>query len=271
MKRFKPTSPGRRFQVRSDRREITKKKPEKSLTVVLKKKSGRARGKISTRHKGGREKRLYREIDFKRGRIDVPAKVLAIEYDPNRSAQIALLEYAGGGRAYILAPNELKVDQEVLSSEKAEIKPGNALPLRQIPLGTIIHNVELTPGKGAQLARSAGTSVKLMAREKGWAHLRLSSGELRLVSEAAWATIGQVGNLNHGLVKLGKAGASRHRGIRPNVRGTAMPAGEHPHGGGEGRTGTGRPSKTYKGKSAKGKKTRNRKKLSSKYILQRRK
>lgn len=271
MKRFKPTSPGRRFQVASSFKELTKKRPEKKLTRILNKKSGRSHGKISTRHQGGREKRLYRTLDFKRQKKDALAQVVAIEYDPNRSANIALLQYADGGKAYILAPLGLKTGQKIMASEKAEIKIGNALPLSKIPLGTILHNVELTPGRGGQLARAAGTSVKLMAREAGLAHLRLSSNELRLVSEKAWATIGQVGKQEHSLIKLGKAGKKRHRGIRPSVRGTAMPAGEHPHGGGEGRTGTGRPAKTYKGKMAKGKKTRKKGKLSDKYILQRRK
>lgn len=270
MKRFKPTSPGRRFQVVLSREEITKKEPEKSLTKILKKKSGRSHGKISTRHQGGRHKRLYRLVDFKRGNKDLVAEVAAIEYDPNRSADIALLEYENGAKSYILAPVGISVGQKVVASEKAEIKPGNALPLWQVPLGTDLHNVELLPGKGGQLARSAGASAKLMAREGNRATLKLSSGEVRWVPVTAWATIGQVANVDHSLAKLGKAGRSRHRGIRPSVRGTAMAAGDHPHGGGEGRTGPGRPAKTYKGKPAKGKKTRKKKKLSSKYILQRR-
>lgn len=269
---YKPTSPGVRHRTDVDLSGvITKKKPEKSLTEALPKKSGRSRGKISVRHRGGRHKRLYRKIDFKRSKRDVSAEVIAIEYDPNRSANIALLEYEDGTRGYILHTEGLEVGAKVIAANKVAVKPGNAAPLKSLPVGTVVHNIELTPGKGGQIVRSAGMGATLMAKDKGFAQIKMPSSEVRLVSENCWATVGALGNAGHSLVKLGKAGRSRHRGRRPSVRGTAMPAGEHPHGGGEGRTGTGRPSRTVYGKIAHGKKTRRPKKKSNRLILKRRK
>jgi len=271
IKKYKPTSPGRRFQTTLDFEAITKTTPEKSLTGALPKKSGRnSQGRITVRHQGGRHKRRYRKIDFKRDKSGVPAKVAAIEYDPNRSANIALLHYVDGEKRYILAPAKLKVGDEISSGPEADIKPGNALPLANIPLGTIVHAIELKPGKGAEMARSAGTSAQLMAKEKGFAQMRLPSGEVRLVSLRCIATVGQVGNVEHEGVSVGKAGRNRWRGRRPTVRGTAMNPVDHPHGGGEGKASSGRHPVTPWGKPTLGYRTR-RKKSSDSMIVRRRK
>jgi len=271
IKKFKPTSAGRRFQTVSDFAEITKKEPEKSLLAPLKKKAGRNNyGRITTRHVGGGHKRRYRIIDFKRNKYGVPGRVDAIEYDPNRSARIALIVYADGEKRYIIAPIGLKVGDTVTSGPDADIKSGNALPIRRIPLGTVIHNIELTPGKGAQLARSAGTSAQLMAKEGNYAHLRLPSGEVRMVHLDCYATIGQVGNPEHELISVGKAGRKRWLGVRPTVRGTAMNPVDHPHGGGEGKATPGRHPVTPWGKPTLGYRTRG-KKESDKYIVRPRK
>lgn len=271
IKKFKPTSAGRRFQTVSDFAEITKKEPEKSLLAPLKKKAGRNNyGRITTRHVGGGHKRRYRIIDFKRNKYGVPGRVDAIEYDPNRSARIALIVYADGEKRYIIAPNGLKVGDAVTSGPDADIKSGNALPIRRIPLGTVVHNIELTPGKGAQLARSAGTSAQLMAKEGSYAHLRLPSGEVRMVHLDCYATIGQVGNPEHELISVGKAGRKRWLGVRPTVRGTAMNPVDHPHGGGEGKATPGRHPVTPWGKPTLGYRTRG-KKESDKYIVRPRK
>ncbi|TCO75012.1 50S ribosomal protein L2 [Marinisporobacter balticus] len=273
IKKFNPTSPALRQMTVSTFEEITKKEPEKSLLLPIKKNAGRnAQGKITVRHRGGGQKRKYRIIDFKRNKDNVPAKVTAIEYDPNRSANIALLTYADGEKTYIIAPNKLNVGDTVVSGPEADIKVGNALPLKNIPVGTIIHNVELKPGKGAQLVRSAGNSAQLMAKEEKYAQVRLPSGEVRLVLINCKATIGQVGNLDHENITIGKAGRKRHMGIRPTVRGSVMNPNDHPHGGGEGRAPVGRPSPmTPWGKPAIGYKTRKKNKASDKYIVKRRK
>lgn len=272
IKKYKPTSAGVRHQTSLDHSGLlTKKRPEKRLTKPLKKNAGRGRGKITVRHRGGGHKRLYRIIDFKRSKHDVSAEVVAIEYDPNRSSHIALLQYEDGERRYILHPEGLQVGDNVLAAEKVPVRVGNAAPLTGIPIGTVVHNIELTPGKGGQIVRSAGMGATLMARDRGYAQIKMPSGEIRLVSEKCWATIGAVGNSGHSLIKLGKAGRKRHLGWRPTVRGTAMSAGDHPHGGGEGRTGTGRPSKTVYGKPAHGKKTRKPNKYSDRLILKSRK
>ncbi|SHK27240.1 50S ribosomal protein L2 [Tepidibacter formicigenes] len=273
IKKFKPTSPGLRQMTVLVSDEITKKEPEKSLLVSLKKHSGRnAQGKITVRHKGGGAKKKYRIIDFKRNKDGIPAKVTAIEYDPNRSANIALLAYADGEKRYILAPNGLKVGESVMSGENAEIKVGNALRLKDIPVGTLVHNIELKAGKGGQMVRSAGASAQLMAKEGKHALLRLPSGEMRLVNINCRATIGQVGNLEHFNVTIGKAGRKRHMGIRPTVRGSVMNPCDHPHGGGEGRAPIGRPSPvTPWGKPALGYKTRKKNKASDKLIISGRK
>ena len=243
IKKFKPTSPALRQMTVLVSDEITCNQPEKSLLVSLKKNSGRnAQGKITVRHRGGGNRRKYRIIDFKRNKDGIPAKVATIEYDPNRTANIALLHYADGEKAYILAPVGLEVGTTVLSGPTADIKPGNAMALKDMPVGTVIHNIELKPGKGAQLVRSAGVSAQLMAKEGKKALLRLPSGEMRFVSIDCKATIGQVGNIEHGNVVIGKAGRKRHMGIRPTVRGSVMNPCDHPHGGGEGRTSIGRPS-----------------------------
>ncbi len=269
IKTFKPTSAGVRHKtVLTTKDLLTKKRPEKSLTQPLRKKAGRSRGKITVRHRGGGHKRQYRLVDFKRSKRDVWAKVVAIEYDPNRSAHLALLEYEDGERGYILHPNGLSIGDKVIAAEKVPVNPGNAAPLKKLPVGTVVHNIELTPGKGGQIVRSAGLGATLMARDRGFIQLKMASGEIRLVSENCWATVGTVGNPGHNVIKLGKAGRKRHLGIRPTVRGTAMPAGVHPHGGGEGRTGTGRPAKTVYGKPAYGKKTRKPKRQSNRLILQ---
>ena len=273
VKSFKPYSAGRRFMTVSSFDEITTDKPEKSLTVRLTKSGGRnQQGKLTVRHRGGGHKRLYRIIDFKRTKDGIPARVATIEYDPNRSARIALLNYADGEKRYILAPNGLKVGDVVESGAEADIKPGNALPLKNIPLGTIIHAVELKIGKGAQLVRSAGTSAQLMAKEGDYALLRMPSGEIRRVHVNCRATIGEVGNLEHENITIGKAGRSRWLGRRPETRGIAMNPNDHPHGGGEGRSPVGRKSPMTKwGKIAMGKKTRRKKKASNRLIVHRRK
>ena len=272
IKKFKPTSPALRQMTVLVSDEITCNQPEKSLLVSLKKNSGRnAQGKITVRHRGGGNRRKYRIIDFKRNKDGIPAKVATIEYDPNRTANIALLHYADGEKAYILAPVGLEVGTTVLSGPTADIKPGNAMALKDMPVGTVIHNIELKPGKGAQLVRSAGVSAQLMAKEGKKALLRLPSGEMRFVSIDCKATIGQVGNVEHGNVVIGKAGRKRHMGIRPTVRGSVMNPNDHPHGGGEGRTSIGRPSPvTPWGKPALGYKTRKKNKASDKLIVSRR-
>ena len=273
VKSFKPYSAGRRFMTVSSFDEITTDKPEKSLTVRLTKTGGRnQQGKLTVRHRGGGHKRLYRIIDFKRTKDGIPARVATIEYDPNRSARIALLNYADGEKRYILAPNGLKVGTIVESGPESDIKPGNALPLKNIPLGTVIHAVELKIGKGAQLVRSAGTSAQLMAKEGSYALLRMPSGEIRRVHINCRATIGEVGNLEHENITIGKAGRSRWLGRRPEVRGTVMNPNDHPHGGGGGRSPVGRKSPMTKwGKIAMGKKTRKKKKASNRLIVHRRK
>ena len=272
IKKFKPTSPALRQMTVLVSDEITTNQPEKSLLVSLKKNSGRnAHGKITVRHRGGGNRRKYRIIDFKRNKDGIPAKVATVEYDPNRTANIALLNYADGEKRYILAPVGIKVGDTLMSGPEADIKPGNALALKNMPVGTIIHNIELKPGKGAQLVRSAGVSAQLMAKEGTKALLRLPSGEMRYVSIECKATIGQVGNAEHGNVVIGKAGRVRHMGIRPTVRGSVMSPCDHPHGGGEGRAPIGRsgPVTTW-GKPALGYKTRKKNKASNKLIVSRR-
>ena len=268
---YKPTSPARRFMSVLTYEEITKKAPEKSLVEVLKKNAGRNKqGKITVRHQGGGNKQKYRIIDFKRNKDGIPAKVASIEYDPNRTAFIALLNYVDGEKRYILAPIDLKVGDTVVSGAEADIKPGNALPIRNIPLGTLIHNVEIVPGRGGQLVRSAGMSAQLMAKENGFATVRLPSGEMRKLPLNAKATIGTVGNSDHENVRLGKAGRVRHMGIRPTVRGVVMNPCDHPHGGGEGKSPVGMPAPvTPWGKPALGLKTRKHKKYSNKMIVKR--
>jgi len=271
IKVYKPTSPGRRGMSVSTFEEITRTTPERSLLRPLKKKAGRNfRGKITVRHRGGGHKRQYRVIDFKRDKFDVPGRVTTIEYDPNRSARIALVTYADGEKRYIVAPLNLKVGDVVMSGPKAEVRVGSALPIANIPVGTTIHNVELHVGRGGQLARAAGTSAQLLAKEGRYAQIRLPSGEVRLVSVECMATIGQVGNTEHGNISLGKAGRKRWLGIRPSVRGSAMDPNSHPHGGGEGRTPIGMPGpKTPWGKPALGYKTR-RNKTTDRWIVRRR-
>ncbi len=272
IKVYKPTSPGRRNMSVLTFEEITKEEPEKSLVVPLKKHSGRNNeGHITVRHRGGGVKRKYRIIDFKRDKDNIPAKVAAIEYDPNRTANIALLHYKDGEKRYIIAPLGLKVGDIVMSGENVDIKVGNALPLRNIPVGTIIHNIELYPGRGGQLVRAAGGAAQLMAKEGDYAHVRLPSGEIRMIHLDCRATIGQVGNLDHENVSIGKAGRKRHMGIRPTVRGSAMNPVDHPHGGGEGKAPIGRPAPvTQWGKPTLGYKTRKKNKESDKYIIKRR-
>lgn len=271
IRRYKPTSPGRRFQTVSTFEEITSTTPERRLIRTLKKSGGRNNhGRITSRHRGGGHKRRYRMIDFKRRKDGVPAKVAAIEYDPNRSARVALLHYVDGEKRYILAPVGLRVGDTVMSGPQADIRPGNAMALQDMPLGSTIHNVELSPGKGGQLVRGAGTSAQLMAREGDYAQLRLASGEMRLVRVACRATLGQVGNADHENVSIGKAGRSRWLGRRPHVRGVAMNPVDHPLGGGEGKSAGGRHPCTPWGVPTKGYKTR-RNKRTSKYILRRRK
>ena len=272
IKSFNPYTPSRRHMTVVDRTELSTAAPEKSLTVSLKKNAGRnAQGKITVRHRGGGSKRKYRIIDFKRNKDGVPATVKSIEYDPNRTANIALIAYADGQKAYILAPEGLKVGQKVMNGADAEIAVGNCLPLENIPVGTQIHNIELMPGKGGQLVRAAGNSAQLMAKEGKYATLRLPSGEMRMVPIGARATIGVIGNGEHALVNIGKAGRKRNMGIRPTVRGSVMNPNYHPHGGGEGRAPVGRPSPmTPWGKPAMGLKTRKKKKASNKLIVRRR-
>ncbi len=272
IKVFKPTSPGRRNMSGQTFEEVTRSVPERGLTSGLRKSGGRNfRGKVTVRHRGGGHKRRYRQIDFKRDKFGVPARVNSIEYDPNRSARIALLFYADGEKRYIIAPLGLRVGDTVMSGATAEIRPGNALPLNNIPLGTQIHNIELQEGRGGQLVRSAGTSAQLLAKDHPlYVTLRLPSGEERYVSKNCLATIGQVGNVEHGNVKLGKAGRKRHLGIRPTVRGSAMNPNDHPHGGGEGRSPIGMAGpKTPWGQPAQGRRTR-RNKRTDKYIFRRR-
>ena len=272
IKKYNPTTPGLRGMTVSTFEEITTDKPEKSLTVTLKKNAGRnVRGKITVRHRGGGYRPKYRIIDFKRTKDGIPAKVATIEYDPNRSANIALVVYADGHKAYILAPKDLKVGDIIESGAEADIKVGNALPLANIPLGTIIHNVELKPGKGGQMVRAAGNGAQLMAKEGEFAQVRLPSGEVRKVRMNCRATIGEVGNGDHQNISIGKAGRKRHMGIRPTVRGSVMNPNDHPHGGGEGKAGIGRVGPvTPWGKPALGLKTRKRGKDSSRYIVKRR-
>ena len=270
VKRFRPTSAGQRFLTVLDNKDLTKKKPEKSLTEVKKKHSGRNNnGHITVRHKGGGTRRQYRVIDFKRTKDAIPAKVAAIEYDPNRSARIALLNYRDGEKRYILAPAGLKVGDLLESGPGADIKVGNALPIKNIPLGTVIHNIELRPGEGGKLVRSAGSSAQLMAKEGEYAQVRMPSGEVRRIQVVCRATIGQLGNLDHENVVIGKAGRIRHMGKRPSVRGIAMNPVDHPHGGGEARSTSGRPPTTPWGQMTMGKKTR-RNKRTSKMIVRKR-
>jgi len=271
IKAYKPTTPSRRGMTGHSFEEITRSSPEKSLVRPLRKKAGRNfRGKITVRHHGGGHKRKYRVIDFKRDKFGIPARVASIEYDPNRSARIALLYYVDGEKRYILAPDGLSVDDRLVSGPEADIRVGNALPLDRIPLGTAVHNVELRRGRGGQVARAAGTSARLMAKEGRFAHLRMPSGEIRLVRCECLATIGQVSNAEHGSIKLGKAGRKRWLGRRPHTRGTAMTPRDHPHGGGEGKAPIGMPSpKSPWGQPTRGKKTR-RNKSTGKYIVRRR-
>ena len=271
-KTFNPYTPSRRAMTTLDNAEITKATPEKSLVVSLKKNAGRNnQGKITVRHHGGGSRRKYRIIDFKRNKVDIPATVISIEYDPNRTANIALISYADGEKAYILAPNGLKVGATVMNGENAEVKVGNCLPLSAIPVGTEVHNIELYPGKGGQLVRAAGNAAQLMAKEGKYATLRLPSGEMRMVPVICRATVGTVGNIEHGLVNIGKAGRKRNMGIRPTVRGSVMNPNDHPHGGGEGRAPVGRSGPcTPWGKPALGLKTRKKNKKSNKLIIRRR-
>jgi large subunit ribosomal protein L2 len=267
LKQFKPTSPGRRGLVLVDRSDLHKGRPEKSLVEGLTKSGGRGgNGRVAVRFRGGGAKRLYRKVDFKRRKFDVPATVQRLEYDPNRTAFIALIKYEDGELAYILAPQRLKAGDVVIAAEKADVKPGNAMPLRGMPIGTIIHNIELKPLKGGQLARSAGAYAQLVGRDAGYAQIRLGSGELRMVQDTCMATVGAVSNQDHMNQVLGKAGRSRHMGFRPHVRGVVMNPVDHPHGGGEGRTSGGRHPVTPWGKPTKGSKTRSNK-TTDKYII----
>jgi large subunit ribosomal protein L2 len=264
----KPTSPGRRFATYPDYSELTRDEPEKTLTEGLKKSGGRnVHGRKTTRHRGGGAKRLYRKIDFKRRKDGVPARVASIEYDPNRSAYIALLHYADGEKRYILAPQRLRVGNTVSSGPRAEVAVGNCLPLASMPIGTVVHNVELEPGRGGQLGRAAGTGIQLMAKEASMATLRLPSGEMRMVRADCRATVGTIGNADHQNVKIGKAGRSRHLGVRPQTRGTAMNPVDHPHGGGEGSTTPGRHPVTPWGVPTLGYRTRKKRKRSDRYIV----
>lgn len=273
IKKYKPTTPTLRWTTRSTFEEITKKEPEKSLLTPLTRTSGRdSSGHITIRHRGGGHKRLYRVIDFKRDKINIPAKVMAIEYDPNRSTRIALLEYPDGEKRYILHPAGLNINDEVISGPNAEVKIGNCLPLRNIPPGISIHNIELKKGVGGKIVRSAGVAAIIMAKEGDFAQVKLPSGEIRLIDLDCTATIGQLGNVEHGTISIGKAGRSRWLGRRPNVRGAAMNPHDHPHGGGEGKSGQGNPHPVSPwGKLTKGFKTRKKRKWSDKYILKRKK
>ncbi|MGA8207182.1 MAG: 50S ribosomal protein L2 [Candidatus Dormiibacterota bacterium] len=271
VKRYRPTSPGRRFMSVSSFEEVVKTKPERGLTVSLKKHSGRnATGKITVRHRGGGHRRIYRIIDFRRDKLDVPGTVATIEYDPNRSARIALIHYRDGDKRYILAPEGLAVADQVMAGEKSDIRPGNSLPMTKIPLGTTVHNIEVQLGKGGQLVRSAGVGAQLVAREGRYAQLRMPSGEVRLIDVRCSATIGQVGNTDHSNENWGKAGKTRWRGFRPAVRGSTMNPFDHPHGGGEGRSGPGGHPQTPWGKPALGHRTRNNK-ATDQMIVRRRK
>lgn len=272
LKNNRPVTPARRFTILADFSEVTKDHPEKSLIVAQRKKAGRnAYGRITVRHRGGGHKRFYRLIDFRRDKQGIPAKIAAIEYDPNRSARIALLHYKDGEKRYILATLNMKVGQTVMSGPTAEPQEGNALPLANIPLGLPIHNIELVAGQGAKMCRSAGLAAQLMSREGGFAHVKLPSGEIRLVRTECFATVGQVGNIEHQNISLGKAGRKRWLGIRPTVRGVVMNPIDHPMGGGEGRSSGGGHPRSPWGKHTKGKKTRNRRKNSARFILERRK
>lgn len=271
VKVYKPTTPGQRGMTGHTFEEITKSKPERSLIVVRKRMAGRnAHGRITVRHQGGGNRQFIRLVDYRRDKLNIPAKVAAIEYDPNRTARLALLFYADGEKRYIVAPLGLKVGDAILSGPQAEIRPGNSLPIANIPIGTMIHNIEMKEGKGGQLVRAAGTAAQLLAKEGDYAQIRLPSGEVRLIRQVCYATVGQVGNLDHSNVKLGKAGRKRHMGIRPTVRGTAMTPRDHPHGGGEGRQPAGMPGpKSPWGQPTRGYKTR-RNKRSNQYIVRRR-
>jgi large subunit ribosomal protein L2 len=271
VKKYKPVTPGTRGMTGYTFEEITKSKPERSLIVPLRKSGGRnSYGRITVRHRGGGHKRFIRMVDFKRDKRDIPAKVAAIEYDPNRTARLALLNYADGEKRYIVAPVDLKVGDTVMAGARAEIRSGNALPIANIPVGTLIHNIEFKEGRGGQLVRSAGGAAQLLAKEGDFAQIRMPSGEVRLIHQVCYATVGQIGNLDHGNVKLGKAGRKRHKGIRPTVRGSAMSPRDHPHGGGEGRQPIGLPGpKSPWGKPTLGYKTRRNKK-SDQYIVRRR-
>ena len=273
VKHYRPYTPSRRNMTSSSFEEITKKTPEKSLLTVKKKNAGRnSYGRITVRHQGGGNRQKYRIIDFKRKKDDMYATVVGIEYDPNRSANIALIEYEDGTKSYILAPKGLTDGDKVISGQKVDIKPGNAMPIESIPVGTMIHNIELNPGQGGKLVRSAGQEAQLMAKEGAYAHVRLPSGEMRLIAVRCRATIGTIGNSDHENIKIGKAGRKRHMGIRPTVRGSVMNPNDHPHGGGEGRAPVGHSGPmTPWGKPALGYKTRNKKKLSNKFIVKRRK
>lgn len=272
LKTHKPTSPGCRHRISADFSDLTVKKPEKSLTVILKKKSGRNnQGRICIRHRGGGSRRRYRLVDFKRNKDEVPGQIISLEYDPNRSARIALVQYRDGEKRYIIAPQGLQVGDQIMSGETVSSKLGYALPLKKIPEGSFIFNIELTPGKGAQLVRSAGTAAQLLSKEKKYAQIKLPSGELRLFPLQCKATIGRVGNIDHNSIKIGKAGISRRMGRRPHVRGVAMNPVDHPHGGGEGRSAPGRHPVSPWGWPTKGKKTRKKNKASDRLIVQRRK
>ena len=272
IKKYNPTSPARRSMTVSTFEEITKKTPEKSLVETLKENAGRnSYGRITVRHRGGGNKKKYRIIDFKRNKDGIVANVIAIEYDPNRSANIALLQYEDGEKRYIIAPIGIKVGDQIMSGEGADIKPGNALQIKDIPVGTLIHNIELSVGRGGQLVRAAGNSAQLMAKDGAYAQVRLPSGEVRMVSVLCKATIGEVGNADHENISIGKAGRKRHMGFRPTVRGVVMNPNDHPHGGGEGKSPIGRPSPvTPWGKPALGYKTRNKKNRTNKFIVKRR-
>jgi large subunit ribosomal protein L2 len=271
IKVYKPTTPGRRGMTGYGFEEITKDTPERSLVVIRKARAGRNNiGRVTVRHQGGGERQFIRIVDFKRNKLNIPARVAAIEYDPNRTARLALLVYADGEKRYIIAPVGLKVDDSIIAGPNADIRPGNSMPISNIPVGTMIHNIELREGKGGQLVRSAGTSAQLLAKEGDYAQIRMPSGEVRLVLQRCYATVGQVGNVDHSNIKLGKAGRKRHMGIKPTVRGTAMSPRDHPHGGGEGRQPAGMPGpKSPWGKPTRGYKTR-RNKVSNKYIVRRR-
>lgn len=272
VKRHNPTTPAQRFLSTADFSELTKKKPEKSLLSVKNKNGGRNnQGKITVRHKGGGNRQKYRIIEFRRLHDNVPAKVVALEYDPNRTANIALLQYEDGAKSYILAPVGLNVGDKVMSGEEVEVKVGNCMPLKNIPLGSVVHNIELRPKQGAKIARSAGISARLMAKEGKYATIKMPSGEMRLVLLECRATLGQVGNVDHEIISIGKAGRKRHMGVRPTVRGSVMNPNDHPHGGGEGKSPVGRPGPmTPWGKPALGLKTRDKKKSTNKFIVSKR-